>query len=229
MPRYSASDIVHTAATDHRILKQPDESTRGRGPAPLVDGLPLTPFHPRPDMSDPDLRRDLGVALAALLEARKLPERYTNPTLDLLDEAVKKFPRDATAGEARARLLAGQVRPTDALAGLRSVLAVAPDREGALAWAAALAVQTGHEVESLALWRRAVAVNPWNPDYRRGLATLLLRKGDWDGAAPHARAWAELSPFQSEAHRAWRDVLLRQGKRAEADAEQAILRALQAR
>jgi hypothetical protein len=30
-----------------------------------------------------------------------------------------------------------------------------------------------------------------------------------------------------DAHRIWRDVLLRQGKRSEADAEQAVIRALQ--
>jgi hypothetical protein len=227
MRPYSASDIVHTAATDHRILRRRGEVSIGRGPSPSTDGLPLTPFHPRPDPHDSDLRRDLGMAMAALLDVRKLNFIYVNPTLDLLDEAVKKFPQDLVAREARARLLASQHRPTDALAGFQTVLAADPNREGSLAAAAALSAELGDNKESAALWRRAVEANPWNPDYRRGLAAVLIRLGDWDAAAPHARAWKELSPFLSDAHRTWRDVLLRQGKRAEADAEQAVLRALQ--
>jgi len=227
MRPYSATDIVHTAATDHRILRRKGEATPGRGPAPSADGLPLTPFHPRPDPHDPDLRRDLGVVLAAMLDLRKVNLIYVNPTLDLLDESVKKFPRDLVAQEARARLLSSQHRPTDALAGFKAVLAVDPNREISLASAGPVNFESGDFKESVALWRRAVAVNPWNPDYRRGLVALLLRQGDWDEAAPHARAWRDLSPFVIDAHRVWRDVLLRQGKRSEADAEQAVIRALQ--
>jgi hypothetical protein len=39
--------------------------------------------------------------------------------------------------------------------------------------------------------------------------------------------WRELRPLQVDAHRAWRDILLRQGRREEADAEQKLIRALQ--
>jgi tetratricopeptide (TPR) repeat protein len=145
----------------------------------------------------------------------------------LLDEAVKKFPRDLAAREARARLLAGQQRSTDALAGFKAVLALAPTREIALASSASLSAQTGDTAAAVGLWRRAVEVNPWEPEYRRSLAVLLARQGNWDEASVHCKAWRELNPLAVEAHRLWRDILLRQGRREEADAEQALLRVLQ--
>jgi hypothetical protein len=227
MPRYSAADIVHTAATDHRILRRQGASSLVRGPASLANGLPLTPFHARHDARDPELRRDQAIALAALLDLKRVAPLYVNPTLDMLDEAVAEFPMDLAAREARARLLAGQHRSTDALAGFKAVLELAPNREVALASAASLTMQMGDAAEAVTLWRRAVTVNPWAPDYRRNLAVLLARQGNWDEAAVHARAWRELNPLAVEAHRLMRDILLRQKRREEADAEQAILTALQ--
>jgi hypothetical protein len=226
MPRYSASNIAHIAATDHRILRKRGERPRGHGPAPMPDGLPLTPFHPWPDPRDANLRRDRALALADLLDARRIAPVHLNPTLELLAEAAIQLPKDLAIRDARARLLAGQGRLADALAGFKKILERAPGRESALAAAASLAGEMGNATEGVALMRRAAEVNPYKPAYRGVLAILLSQQGNWDEAAVHCRAWRELNPFAVDARRLWREILLRQGRREEADAEQAVIRAL---
>jgi len=38
MPRSGSSDIVHTAVTDHRILRKPETEGASRPPSPLPPG-----------------------------------------------------------------------------------------------------------------------------------------------------------------------------------------------
>jgi protein involved in temperature-dependent protein secretion len=96
-----------------------------------------------------------------------------------------------------------------------------------LAAAGFWAGEMGNAKEAVALMRRAAEVNPWKPSYRGVLASLLAQQGAWDEAAVHCRAWRELNPLALEARRLWRNILLRQGRHEEADAEQAVIRVLQ--
>jgi hypothetical protein len=136
MPTYPASDIAHTAATDHRIVRR-----RGRGPeggGGAGDHLPVSFY--RADPGDPGLARDLGVALARLAAGGKGdPLAYARRAADLLADGVTSFPEDVPAREARGQALAVLGRRAEALGAFESVLARAPRREVSLQGAARLA------------------------------------------------------------------------------------------
>jgi tetratricopeptide (TPR) repeat protein len=166
------------------------------------------------------LTRDLGLALAQLVDGGKAPAPRVAPRgVALLASAVGNDPEDWPAWEAQAQLLTALGRRGEALADCQRVLAGAPRRETALADGAALARQLGQRDLAIDYWRRASAVNPWAPEYRGGLATLLAAKEAWDEVRPVCREWLRLDPASVEARMLWVTALLRAGRKDEARAE----------
>jgi tetratricopeptide (TPR) repeat protein len=230
MPRYSSSDVPHTASTDHRIPRH----AKGADPRPEApprragDGLPLRPFHrARLDLGDPEIARDLGIALVRPMDEEHRPQP-ANPAqaLKLLEEATARHPEDWEAWEARATALAAVGRASEALTTLETVLAKAPRREGTLLSAALLATELRQVESALDYWRRAVEMNPAMPAYRRHLTVLLGRTQVWDEAGTHAEAWVRLAPSDVEARMLWITCLLRGGRKSEAQTEFERVRAL---
>jgi hypothetical protein len=228
MPRYGAFDIPHTASTDHRIPRRPEPAPPpDGGPAP-GDGFPLVAFYrDREGAGGAEGERDLAVALVNRALARDASAaRAVGRALPLLEAAVRRDPDDFAAGEARGAALALPGRTAEALAACEAVLARAPGRELALAGAAANAEALGRTDAALGYYRRAAAANPWAPDYRRGLALLLVKKGAWDEARPECDAWVRLDPMSAEARAARLSCLLAAGDKDEARAEFARIEAL---
>jgi len=106
------------------------------------------------------------------------------------------------------------------------VLTAAPRREGALVRAATLAQEQNQAEAAIDFWRRAAEVNPWQPSYRQSLCQLLARKGAWGDLRPQCEAWLRLDPASTDARQTWVTYLLRTGRKNEARAEFAKLRAL---
>jgi tetratricopeptide (TPR) repeat protein len=75
-------------------------------------------------------------------------------------------------------------------------------------------------------WRRAVAANPYAPEYRRRLVRLLVKQEAWDEARAGSQAWVRLDPLSAEARATRVSCLLAAGNKAEARAEFARLEAL---
>src|SRR5262249_20761115 len=97
MPRLASSDIIHVAATDHRILRDPTHEAPRRAQGPPREDAPLVPFHPERRRPAAESDRDLGMALAEL--ASKIPEgRFrkgvTRLALPLLEEVKRTAPDD---------------------------------------------------------------------------------------------------------------------------------------
>ena len=70
MPRYGSADIPHTAATDHRIFRDPTAPDAAAFKPPS-DGLPLVSFyHGRPGLDDAEDERSRAVALVVLARGR---------------------------------------------------------------------------------------------------------------------------------------------------------------
>jgi hypothetical protein len=220
MPAYSASDIAHTAATNHRIVRkatarpadqQVKEST-ARFPVPFYRGS-STPGRLEPD-------RDLGIALASLAAgSTNDPSRFARRAVELLEASLTAFPDDVPAWEARGQALAMLNRLPEALAAFEGALARSPHRELSLHGAALTAQKTGDRDKALSYWRRAVAVDPSAADYRGNLAQLLVHTRAWEEARPHAEAWLRLDPASLEARRLHEHFLRRDGDREGAQAE----------
>jgi hypothetical protein len=224
MPKYPPSDIAHTAATDHRIVRHtgkgaPSATSRSGGEDDII------PFYREGfDPNDKSVTRDLGIALPhvmvqSLARRKAPPPRVGQRAVDLLDAAVRNDPEDLEAREVLAEALALLNRQAEALAVYEAVLVRAPHREVSLMGAAMLAQSQQRREPALSYWRRAVAENPWHPYYRASLAKMLAEQRAWDEARPQCEAWLRLDPASVEARVLWVSCLLKTGDKAAARVE----------
>src|SRR5437588_3114686 len=131
MPRSGSSDIVHTAVTDHRILRKPEQGGEAWRAPPGAGLAPLVHFHRAlVDADDKNVSRDLGIALIGLARARATARGQLGKlALPILENAVETWPDDVTAREALAYALWSQGHTKDAFAAYEAVLQLAPERE----------------------------------------------------------------------------------------------------
>ncbi len=191
MPPYGSTDIAHTAATDHRILRRPDAKVADKagtdkagtdkvgtdkvgadpqGAAEMASfwtGLPIRPFHALHQAPpDADLQRDTGVALAVLMMQGKIdPVLHSTRAYQILQSAVTRDASDVEAWEAQAHVLLLENRRWQALTAFDKALARQPRREVSLAAAALLAQMLKEDDRAIRYWRRALEVNPYKPEY----------------------------------------------------------------
>ena len=164
------SNVAHSAATDHRIPRQPGAKVpAAEEPKALLPGVPLVPFYQdRPDHPDQEMFRDLGLAVIQGAE-----HGSPGPTRMRLAQAGH-----AVAGAGGAQAAGGR----RGLAGLRPGALVArppagspggpgngagraPDQEDCLVNAATVSAELGLADASAGYWRRALAVDPWSWQY----------------------------------------------------------------
>ncbi len=190
MPSLAVTDIVHVAATDHRVPREPGRAAGGTGPAGRTQGPMLLPFHGGAEAArNREVQRDLGVGLTDLgVRVPPGPQRVqlSRAALPLLEDATWAAPDDVRAWEARAYALRTLNQPRDALEACEKALALAPEREVALAEAATAAGQLGRAEDAMRYWRRVIAVSPRRWNYHYELGQLL-----WEQQHP-ADALAEL-------------------------------------
>jgi Flp pilus assembly protein TadD len=228
MPRHGTGDIPHTVVTDHRILRNP----KSRVPAATefrLGATPLVPFHrDLVDENDPEVRRDLGIALMELAwSSPPMQQQASALALPLLDEAVRRWPADAPAWEARGKILWSQGRQREGLADLEKALALTPHEESTLEAAATMATALREEDKAQAFWERAVAINPWKAMYHLNLAQLHARRQEWPLVQTECQAVLRRDPFNVEAHLLQVRYLLQAGNKEQARAELETAAALQ--
>ncbi len=214
MPRSSSSNNAHVATTNHRIPRSQQAETKRTSPADSSGRayLALEHFH-RAHLSDAQLaatERDRGIALC-----RTGTEAAAAKALPLLEAAVAARPDDLAALESQGEVLGRLRRPEDGLAAYKQALKSDPTRQTALEGAAHLAFKAGLHKESVELWKRAIAVNPWRTDYQADMALAAVEGRDWRTAADAAREALRLNPglqsvrkllVQSELHLGNRDA-----------------------
>ncbi len=87
MPRYRSSDIIHTASTDHRIVRRPARQPPHEADpenAALVDF-----YRDRFPGGDPQTERTLGLGLVKLMNENMLqPQRHADRALRFLESAL---------------------------------------------------------------------------------------------------------------------------------------------
>jgi hypothetical protein len=228
MPRYGASDIPHTAATDHRILRGGKAPPHGGATPGAGDDFPMVSFYRgRKGVDDEEDERSRAVAVVTLtLTGDPGAARAVGRALPPLEAACRRHPDDLAAGEAKGYALVLQGRPTEALATFEAVLARAPERELALMGSALATEALGRTEAALGWWRRAIAADPWAVGYRHRLVLLLIKKEAWEEAQTQCQAWLRLDPLSTEARTARVQCLLAAGDKDEARAEFARIEAL---
>jgi tetratricopeptide (TPR) repeat protein len=232
MPRYAASDIPHTAATDHRIPRrraalreEGDEFSRAAREREELDSLQS--FY-GDNAGDRELDRDRAVALMRLIaDGKGEPRRLARQVLDLLGEARTAHRDDVPGWEARGVALRVLGRTADALSAFEKALELAPREEHALRAAGRLAQESADLDKALDYWRRAVDSNPQAADYHGYLAVLLVQRGAWEPASEQCALWLRLDPGSLEARKLWIRCLRKRGDRQAARTEMELLRRLE--
>ena len=102
---------------------------------------------------------------------------------------------------------------------LETALTLAPKREEALVYAAAVAAQLGRTESALEYWQRAIEVNLWSPRSHYELAKLLSQSRQWSKALSEAEEARRLNPFHLETRLLLINCYLERGEKERARAE----------
>jgi Cytochrome c554 and c-prime len=199
MTLFASADIVHTATTDHRILRKPGS-------------MPAKPHRPRPEfplvllnddaMSRPKrqpLERELAIALATEASQPAIAQELRATSvrvLSMLDRAIVERPDDLIAQRMKAQVLRLTGHSDQAQFLLESVLKVAPSYEQALDEYVPCVIGRGDLKAALEPAQRSVDLNPWSAPFHERLAHVYLESVDWNGAVHEAREALRLDPFR---------------------------------
>jgi Flp pilus assembly protein TadD len=229
MPRHGTGDIPHTAVTDHHIPRNPKVRAPAAAGEFRLGGMPLVPFHRGlVDEQDPEVGRDLGIALMELAwSSPPMGQQASALAVPLLDEAVRRWPDDAPAWEARGKVRWQQGRQREGLADLETALELAPREESILEAAATMATALRDEDRARAYWERLIAINPWKAMYHLNLAQLRARRQEWPQVRAECQAVLRGDPFNAEARLLLVRCLLQAGDKEQARTELDTAAALQ--
>jgi tetratricopeptide (TPR) repeat protein len=222
MPQLTTTNVAHTALTDHRIHRRPAASVAGRSSGQLINF-----YQDRLGRDDPEVRRDLGIALGNhLLKKGPTVRRETGQAIEILNEALRRAPEDV---DARAMLgdlksAAGQFK--EALVEYGKVLEAEPTREQTLLQAALAAVKIGHSLATREYVARLARLNPELEIHAQWWSELLLQDGEVEESLTWTRTWLRLNPTSIAARVQLFHLLLRTGRKAEAQRELDVLRRL---
>jgi tetratricopeptide (TPR) repeat protein len=226
------SDIPHASITNHRIPRQVEDAPQpepGVGASRSHETLLLHFHRDLVGANDPDVARDLGVALMDRIERYPDPvrKRLGQRALPLLDAALQTEDDDVPAWQARASALWALGRTQEATAALEVVLTKAPLHEAALHSAATLAMEMERPDAARGYWERAVRVNPWRYEFRDGLAAACAQLRDWRAAIEECQQTLQLNPFKWEVRKLLVRCYLAMGAKDRARTEFDLLLALQ--
>lgn len=228
MPRTGSGNVVHVSITDHRILRHAKDATKGARPGaePLPGEAPLTAFDRSRPLDDPELQRDLGVALGnvALLAQNS---NLAMLALPRLRDATRRDRRDLESWQAYAHALMLLQESDQALAAVEAVLEWAPNHEATLYQAASLAMTPDKLDRAVDYWRRLIVLHPHGASLHVGLANAHALRGDWTQAAAAAEKAMRFNPTEPGPRISLIQALLRDGRRDRAEREFTILEKMQ--
>ena len=163
----------------------------------------------------------------------KLKKVYASTLLDsnrfgdagqLADEILKKNPKDVDALIVHARVLLSQRRAVDAVQSLETALKLEPDSAVAHYLLALAADQTGDPVRPEKELREAVRLRPDLVEAQLALASITIRKQDWDSLNNIGQAVISAQPRAAQGYvlRGMAEVNRKNVAAGEADLKQAI-------
>lgn len=224
MPRFSSSDIAHSATTDHRVPRKPGERRSFMPKFAHTGGL-LVNFFRDSDGHDPSADRDLGAALVLGARGGAIPaDRAARQAALLLGRVA---PDDVVGRDARAWVLWLNEEPREAVREIESALKVKPDDETLLRAAATYSANLGQDSKAVNYYQRVLKINPWDSDAHGRLAQLLAKRGQWADVETECRAALRGNPTFIEARRYLILCLLEKDQPDQAQAEMNTILSLQ--
>jgi predicted CXXCH cytochrome family protein len=216
MPKSGSSNIVHTAVTDHRILRRPGPETKPKESPPPGE-LPLMAFAGTPRWPDDAERsRDLAVALSRYTQ---LSSGFFRDVSDRFGQATAQHRGDVEAWEGLATMRMRLGDGGGAMQAAEFAVKARPERERALAKAVEAALQAGRPEAAVEFAQRALEANPGNPDHRYSLALALIGTGKFADAESELRTVIAGLPNHTQARAALAVAMYKLGRAREAVAE----------
>ena len=191
MPRLASSDVAHTEATDHRILRRPEVDEPATATAST--GIPSKPGLVRfPVSAGAPTDRDLVLAWLALAQAGK---SFANAKEEeLLPEAAKKYPQDSAILSAYAYRELAHKHAEHAKELYESALKIDPLNLDAAVNLGVMEAQSGSPVRALSLWRDAFSRAPWRSSIGMNLSRLACGLGNTDEARHALKRVLQFNP-----------------------------------
>lgn len=220
MPQTAASDVPHTAQTDHRVLKTYSANTsafRGNGRLQLFQSEAF----PMPRTA---LQRAMGLHLEKTVSSKST----ANEILQLLSNSIQDdmdIPALNAAGWTRFKL--GDRQGAQGLAA--RVLERDPENESALELMALLLQQLGNVSESLGYLNKLLKKNSWSATLHTQKARLLQKLNQPDKAIQAMQRSLAIDPQQNQLRSEFIDQLKSVGRTAEATAQEQLLKRLNRR
>ena len=194
MPRISSSDVAHTQATDHRILRTQDITTvQPISNVPSVAKLERFPI----DVAAPPTDRDLLLGWLALAEAGRdfaVPEEEK-----LLPKTAKEYPTDPAILSAYAyrELLHNHTQHAKQL--YEAALQNDPLNLDAAVNLGVIEAQSGSVQKALQLWKPAFEREPWRSSIGMNLARVDCNLGNSSEAQASLKRVLQFNPDFPEA------------------------------
>lgn len=188
MPRVASSDVAHTQATDHRVLRRPDSD--------VVSSRSVESTHPKlvrfPTEAGPATERDLVLGWLALAEAGNAVAEAEEQKI--LASAAKEYPHDAAILGAYAyrELQHHQIPRAKEL--YEAALAEDPLNADATVNLGVIEAQSGSPERALILWRDAFERVPWRSSVGLNLARLSCNLGKNQDAEVYLRRVLQFNP-----------------------------------
>jgi len=195
MPRISSSDVAHTQATDHRILRQPSAAIPQSTSETAASRPKLEMFPPQ---AGPPTNRDLALGWLALAESgRNFAEVEEE---NVLPVAAKEFPGDAAVLSAYAYRELIHKRTQHAKDLYEEALRIDPLNLDAAVNLGVIEAQSGSADRALALWRDSFQRAPWRSSIGMNLARLSCNLANREEAERSLRRVLQFNPDFPEAH-----------------------------
>jgi tetratricopeptide (TPR) repeat protein len=194
------SDIQHHSITNHRIPRHANEAE----PPGDDDDMPMRLFHRNlVDAADPEVERDLGIALVERVERYAPPTRRALGALALarLESAARADPTDVLALDARAHARWAIGDFAGAATAFEETLERSPRREVTLQYAAVLALEQKRPQDAIGYLERAIKVNPWRHEFHHFLAEAHFKLGQLPTVLKECQKALRLNPADIPARR----------------------------
>jgi tetratricopeptide (TPR) repeat protein len=203
MPRLRSSDVAHTQATDHRILRHPDTDE----PLPLASPpaiLPKPQLVRFPAEAGAPTDRDLVLGWLTLAQAGK---SFANAQEEsLLPQAFKEYPQDSAILSAYAYRELVHKHTQHAKELYESALKIDPLDIDASVNLGVIEAQAGAPERALALWRDAFVRAPWRSSIGMNLCRLTCGLGNSEEAKQALKRVLEFNPDLPEARQLLRGL-----------------------
>ena len=203
MPRLVSSDVAHTQATDHRILRHHDDDEPPPStPPPAIPARPQLVRFPAEAGAPTD--RDLVLGWLALAQAGKTFANLREESL--LPQAAKEYPQDSVILSAYAYRELIHQHEEHAKELYESALQIDPLNIDAAVNLGVIEAPSGSPNRALALWRDAFARAPWRSSIGMNLSRLTCSLGNSEEAKLALLRVLEFNPDLPEARQFLRAV-----------------------